>query len=124
MPWTMDGKRVPGGFTTGFPAGAHVFEVDVKVPVRTAAAAFICEGTRPVVLELDGQEILAHDADMFVPAVHRSGHRAVLELTGGLHRIRIRLADGGEGCFCFGIADPYSWFWNPDLKYLPVSDGQ
>lgn len=120
MPWTMDGKRVSGGFTTDVPAGAHTFAVDAVLPNRMNGATVLCEGTRPVSVEVDGKEILNHQAEQFVPATHRSGHFVKLDLTGGKHRICVRFADGEAGRFCFGIASTEYWMWNTDLRYLPV----
>ena len=117
LPWKMDGKEIYGGFTTGLPAGEHVFELTPVLPYKTVTA-ILCEGTRPIRVELDGETILDHQAEMFVPAVHRSGHRAVLELSGGVHQVKIFFPDGKPGSFCFGMAHPNSWMWMEDVRYL------
>ena len=82
-----------------------------------ADLALICEGTRPLTVWVDGQPVLSHAAEQFVPALHRSGHRAMLSLTAGTHSIVIRVADGAPGPLFFGMGDPGSWMWMPDLQY-------
>ena len=120
MPWTMDGKRTEGGFTTAFPAGEHVFEITAVLPNRFPNAIILCEGTAPVKVELDGETVLEHQADQYVPATHRSGHPCSRNLTAGPHSIRIHVSAKEAGEFCFGIAGYEYWMWNTDMRYLPA----
>ncbi len=108
--------EAPGAIAQA-PAGPQLYVLDVIAPYRMADLALICEGTRPLTVWVDGQPVLSHAAEQFVPALHRSGHRAMLSLTAGTHSIVIRVADGAPGPLFFGMGDPGSWMWMPDLQY-------
>ena len=98
--WTINGKKqyeAGCGVTLYGDMPEHVCEATLYEP-QTRKTTLICNGERPIKLELDGKVLFDADVGLYLPAYHRSPaeQRAVLMLEKGEHKLKITVRNNGK----------------------------
>jgi hypothetical protein len=104
-------------------APEHVCETTLYEP-QSRKTVLICNGERPIKLELDGEVRFDSDTGLHLPAYHRSPgqQRAYTELSEGEHKIKITVKNNGKApVFTFSynstheVSEPGSFYMYTDV---------
>ena len=98
-------------------AGPCALTSDFKQPYHKTVR-IVVQCPRQIRVWLDGKEILSHDGDWLVPAIHRARETGVDRYVArGWHRLTIAVGDGKAGDLFVGIGDGESWDWLRDVEW-------
>lgn len=103
-----------------FGEGEHVFEIEFKAFTRMDNVRFICQGTRPLRVFMDGELLNEHDYKQYVPAIHRCKACVMIETLGiGWHKVRVEVQKGDNlpGEFFLMLGTRYGWEWLSALEW-------
>jgi ADP-ribosylglycohydrolase len=98
-------------------AGPCALTSDFKQPYHKTIRVVV-QCPRQVRVWLDGTEILSHDGDWLVPAIHRSRETGVdCCVARGWHRLTVAVSSGDDDDLFVGIGDGESWKWLGDVEW-------
>lgn len=103
-----------------FGSGPHICETDFTAHTDLEQIRFLCQGTRPVRVTIDGDLVSEHDDSFYVPAFHRNPDTVLLPyLCRGRHRIRIEIAEGDNmpGELFLMFATRFGWDWIQSIEW-------
>jgi len=116
LPDSAETAEVPG-HVQPLSAGPTILVTDFKQPYHKTIRV-VAQSPREIRVWLDDTEILSHDGDWLVPAIHRARETGVdCYVTRGWHRLTVAVGDGNAGELFVGIGDGESWDWLRDAEW-------
>lgn len=112
IPWLRDDGELLEctGRTIPLIPGQQRLRTQIKVPTDVTCRFIAQAGGRQVSLKVDDHEILAHDSDWTVPAIHRAGDTAADHpITAGWHEVELTVGEGASTSATVSFGDPESW---------------
>ena len=102
-------------FVSSISKGKKTMAIELR-PAMPQQVAFTCQGTRPLKLFLNGENVLNYNAKSYAPALHR-GQSVLVNLRSIWNKVTIQVEDGDEGEVFFALGNPVDWIWLNTIEW-------
>lgn len=118
----VHGKEISAWATSNvlsIPEGTTGISLEFKAARPLTNMRMLAQGTLPLCLRLNGQEISRHGNEFYLPAFHRNPDSVRVDLPGGWNRVEIDFPQPASsvGEVFFGVAEYNAWQWINTLEY-------